>query len=183
MHEDGWESQESSLGLFIEWLPGVDACFGNIMDMLASRWEQVSPYNTDHWRHTDRSGSDLDICPLAQAWIELFQTGGQIREGNYKQLSSNPLALEFKKGWNIYAWMKRNQSSAAERLRWWTNLGFNTTTEWLGGCGLESHSRHEQDRVFYPGKEFQWFSLTENVSYSPPNKINSWPICSRVLSV
>ena len=52
----------------------------------------------------------------------------------------------------------------AEWLKWWTNLGVNTTIEWLGGRGLESHSRHEQDSFFYPGKEFQWFSLTENVS-------------------
>ena len=31
----------------------------------------------------------------------------------------------------------------AEWLRWWANLGVITTTELLGGCGFESHSRHE----------------------------------------
>ena len=35
------------------------------------------------------------------------------------------------------------QSSVAEKLRQRTKLGVNTTTEQLGGHGLESHSRHE----------------------------------------
>ena len=35
------------------------------------------------------------------------------------------------------------QCSVAEWLRRWANLGVLTTTELLGGCGFESHSRHE----------------------------------------
>ena len=35
------------------------------------------------------------------------------------------------------------QRSVAEWLRRLTNLGVITTTELLGGCGFESHSRHE----------------------------------------
>ena len=59
-----------------------------------------------------------------------------------------------------------NQSPVAEWWRRWANLGVITTTEWLGGRGFESHSQCEKVRVFHPGKKFQWFSLTENVSYS-----------------
>ena len=36
-----------------------------------------------------------------------------------------------------------DQSSVAEWLRRWANLGVITTTELLGGRGFESHSRHE----------------------------------------
>ena len=36
-----------------------------------------------------------------------------------------------------------HQSSLAEWLRQWANLGLNTTTKWLEGHGIESHSRHE----------------------------------------
>ena len=74
------------------------------------------------------------------------------------------------------------QSSMAKWLRRWDNPGVNTTTE--QGHNINSHSQHEQDRVFFiQGRHFHSFPwLKIFLINSLPNKIISWPICSCVLS-
>ena len=58
-----------------------------------------------------------------------------------------------------------NQSSVAEWLRWWVNLGvMPPLSDWevVGSNPIPGMSRIG---FFYPRKKFQWFSLAENVSY------------------
>ena len=45
--------------------------------------------------------------------------------------------------WKFTLHKTKYQSSVAEWLGRWANLGVITTTELLGGRGFESHSRHE----------------------------------------
>ena len=64
----------------------------------------------------------------------------------------------------ILSW---NQSLVAEWLTWWANLRVGVTaplSDWEV-VGLNPTSSMNRIGFFYPGKKFQWFSLTENVTF------------------
>ena len=89
--------------------------------------------------------------------------------------------------WNKLPLIKRrcdslNQSSVAERLRLWVNLGvISPLSDWevvgsnptAGMSRIGFLSREEISIVFPSRKRF--------VFHSPPNKCTLWPICSPVL--
>ena len=133
-------------------------------------------------QHGPRSGSSSTYCSgVCDSYM--FQLSKTHISAEIKSSKCNNHFLEqsFKSFFHImnvtdrifypektFKWFSRAKNvpvPVAEWLRRWANLGLMTTTELLGGRGFESHSRHEQVRVFHPGKKFQWFSLTENVSY------------------